>query len=341
MNINDISNYTGAVDPTSLIPHIGTGYKENDILREIVGLLEKWQYKSALIKLDGLINDGTEPVDALLLKGELLAHFDLNQDAAEAFKQVLMIEKDNIFAEMMLLIQLSILNSEREVDHYAMRLKEHSFDLYTAYEQVIQLIEEHKDQFKFPGNIDPIEVICVYGYILNEDGSIPEVLEKRLLKVNELAEQHPSAMILLSGGAVKNKYNEAVEMKKVLIKWGVNEQRLVSLERAKDTVGNVIEFMDYIQPRSFKHVCVVTSKAHLPRAWMTLAIALGKINYQTHLSGASPEEEIDKQTMEMEYKLNYQTLFRIAGLFEKKDITEHIRKRTNLSRVDAIKQART
>lgn len=324
MNVNDISDYTGKADPSLLIPRIGTSYKEKDAFKEIVDHLKKWQFKTALNKLDRLIEIEVEPVDALLLKGEILAHFDLNQDAAEQFKLVLERDSENIFAEMMLIIQLAAMKSEAELEEYTTRLKERSPEMFELYERITILIEENHNRFEFPGITDPIEAICVFGYIVNGDGTLPEVLINRLKKVKELAELHPSAMILLSGGAVRNQFNEAVEMKKYLMEQGVAEQRIVSLEHAKDTVGNVIEFVDHIQTKEYKHICAVTSKVHLPRAWMTLAIALERIGYETCLSGTSPDEEIDEQMMELELQLNYQTLFRIAGLFEKQDITDFI-----------------
>lgn len=320
MNIDNIINYTGEVDPTLLIPKIGKSYKEINKLSEIVDLLEQWQYKSALIKLDNLIQNESELLNALLLKGELLAHFDLNQDAADVFKQVLQLDQNNIVAEVLLLVQLTILEAETEATHYNNCLSEHSPKLYTAFNHTNDFIEENKNRFDFPGNVETLDLICVYGYSLNNDGSLPAVLDRRLATVTELAIKNPSLTILLSGGAVINKYNEAIEMKKVLIKRGVNEHRILTLEHAKDTVGNVIEFIEYITHRSFKHIGVVTSKAHLPRAWMALSLALENINYQTCLSGISPEETINEQMMTVEHKLNYQTQFRIAGLFEKKDI---------------------
>lgn len=326
MNVNDISDHAGESDPSLLIPRIGTSYKDKDTFAEIVDLLKKWQFKSALNKLNFLIDNDIESIDALLLKGEILAHFELNQEAAEAFKQVLEKDSENIYAEMLLIIQLTAMNSETELEEYTTRLEERWPEMFELYERITILIEENHNRFEFPGITDPIEAICVFGYIVNDDGSLPEVLVNRLKKVQELADLHPDAMILLSGGAVRNRFNEAVEMKKYMVEQGVAEQRIVSLEQAKDTVGNVIEFADYIRTREYKHICAVTSKVHLPRAWMTLAIALERIDYQTCLSGTSPEEEIDEQMMEQELKLNYQTLFRIAGLFEKQDIAKHILK---------------
>ena len=188
----------------------------------------------------------------------------------------------------------------------------------------MELINENKNRFTFSENKASLNLICVCGYVLNEDGTIPPTLKKRLNKAEELALLNPSAILLLSGGAVMNRYNEAQEMKRFLTERGIGEEKLVVLNQAKDTVGNILEFTQYIQSKKLDSICIVSSKAHLPRAWMALNISLKQINYETSLSGASPNEIVTEQMMVIEHKLNYQTLFRIAGLFEKKDIEEKI-----------------
>lgn len=147
---------------------------------------------------------------------------------------------------------------------------------------------------------------------------MPPGLERRLDKAVELAIQNLSATLLLNGGAVKNQYNEAVEMKDNLFKRGIEEERFVALNRAKDTVGNVSEFTEYLKNKKPDSICVVTSKAHLPRAWMSLTLGLKNIHHTTFSSGSSPNETVTDEMMAGEHKLNYQTLFRLAGIFEKK-----------------------
>lgn len=113
-------------------------------------------------------------------------------------------------------------------------------------------------------------------------------------------------------------------MKNNLLKRGIEEERLVALKRAKDTVGNVTEFTEYLAHEKVDSICVVTSKAHLPRTWMSLKLGLKNSHHPVFLSGESPNETVTDEMMAGEHKLNYQTLFRVAGLFEKKDILEMI-----------------
>lgn len=123
---------------------------------------------------------------------------------------------------------------------------------------------------------------------------------------------------------MQNKYSEAYGMKRYLVERGIEDDRLVALDRAKDTVGNIIEFTNYIQSGHFDSICIVSSKVHLPRAWMALKIGLDQMNDQTSLAGEAPDEPAPEEMMAVEHKLNYQTLFRVAGLFEKKDVEEKL-----------------
>lgn len=320
-----IEDYTGNVDVSYLIPKIGSSFLEIDELIEAVTLLEDWQFKSALREVDQLIESQTKEIDALLLKAEILGLFDANQASADVCLAVLEKDEENIFALMMLLIQLVTLKTPQEkLQPYLQKLKTLSTDLHDKFVEVLAFIQKHNGTFDFMPPEETLDLICVYGYFFNEDGSMPKELEVRLLKVVELAQLNPEATILLSGGAVQNQYGEAVEMKKHLIKMGIKEDRLVALEKARDTVGNIMEFVEYIKPRNIETICAVSSFEHLPRAWMALYTGLKRINYPATVFGASPQGEVNEDTLKNEEHLSYQTVFRVAGLYEKKDIASQL-----------------
>lgn len=73
-----------------------------------------------------------------------------------------------------------------------------------------------------------------------------------------------------------------------------------------------------------KTVCAVTSKDHLPRAWMSLVLGFEEAGQDVTVYGESHTDDIDAAMVEREHTLNYQTLFRLAGLFEKKDIRKYL-----------------
>lgn len=314
-----VEDYKGSVETANLIPLVGTSYSEVEELTEILHLLENWQYKSALIELDKLISSGQKTIDSLLLKGEIVSLFDYNQEAIHLFDTVLTMDSSNVYAMVMRLIQLIIIKEEAvEIDRSLNALRLNAPDLYDYFKETLDFINENKLRFECDANIKPIDLICVFGYFLNADGSMPPKLKQRLDKVISLAKEYPSATILISGGAVQNAYVEALEMKRVLLEAGIPEDRLVALTRARDTVGNIIEFIDYIKDRMFSSICVVTSLDHLPRAWMSLKMGLKNIGYDAEVGAAATEETVGD--MQKEIRLSYQTVFRIAGLFEKQDI---------------------
>lgn len=121
----DIQNYTGDVDPTKLVPYIGKSFEETEEFKEITDLLKRWQYRTALKKLDSYIEEGICRTDSLLLKGEVLAMYELPEAAIEVFEKILRTEPDNIYALSMILVQLTTARrTQVEIDYYYGRLKE-------------------------------------------------------------------------------------------------------------------------------------------------------------------------------------------------------------------------
>lgn len=316
-----VSNYVGEVDPSKLIPYMGESFEMNEDFKEIVSLLKYWQYQHALERLDENITNETNLVDSLLLKGELLAMYEYPEHSIEAFQKVITYEPNNLYALSMLLVErISARRPTEEINAYRSLLKDRSPNLYGRLNQLLVFIEKHKMNPEVPEIEAPLDLICVCGYFLHPDGSLPEKLENRLIKTRELAAKYPDAKILLSGGAVQNQYVEALEMKKQLILAGVDENRIVALEKARDTVGNVIEFAEYIQPKNFQSICVVSSRDHLPRAWMTLYVGLKRIGYKAEVFGSALHEHVDSESLERERQFSYQTVLRIAGFFSKMNI---------------------
>ncbi|MDE1549195.1 YdcF family protein [Jeotgalibaca caeni] len=316
-----IEDYQGEVDTTQLIPQMGTSYGHHKELKEIVSLLAHWQYRTALNQLDEQIENNTEAVEALLLKGELLGIWECNESAAAVYRTILEQDPENPYALVQLLIQLKILKAlESECTACFEQLASVAPELCQKVKEVFNMIEQHASQYNFPPIDGPLDVICVFGYFMNDDGTMPLVLENRLLSVLELVREHPEALVLVSGGAVRNQYSEAVAMKNYLVESGMKEEQIVALEQAKDSVGNVLEFMDYLKTGTYHRICAVTTISHLPRAWMSLKVGLQRAGVNAQLFGYALEETVQPEMQELEERLNYQTVMRLAGLFEKQDI---------------------
>ena len=65
-------------------------------------------------------------------------------------------------------------------------------------------------------------VVC--GYFANEDGTPSEMMKSRVDKAAALWKQKKVGYLILSGGAVHNKYVEAEIMKKYAMEQGVPEE---------------------------------------------------------------------------------------------------------------------
>lgn len=320
-----LQDYKGKVETTGLIPQMGSSFQAVPELQEVVTLMEQWQYKRALEVLNNRIANNTRLLDSLLLKGELLSLFDYNREAITVYETVLQYDAENVYALIPLLVQMQIVGSSKQESlPYLRRLQKAALHLYEKFIDTLQFIEKNKRKQDFPKSQSPLDLFCVFGYFLNEDGSMPAKLEERLQLTAELAQAHPQAQVLLSGGAVQNEHVEAIAMKQFLVAAGIQKERLVCLTRAKDTVGNVMEFMEYIAAKPALTICAVTSLEHLPRAWMALSTGLKEQQKEAQLFGAAPQTKSNPDVMQQEIKLSYQTIFRLAGLFEKKDIEKQL-----------------
>ena len=322
---NIIENYKGDADPTTLIPSTGSSFIDIKELKEVVSLLSQWQYKSALQIINKNIENKNQLVNSLLLKGEIATIHENYEIAIDAYKNILGLEPKNIYALTMVIGHLKIIESDKEeIEAYFKILKTIAPQIAHKLKETLTFIEKSKEEYHYNELSKSLDLICVFGYFLYDDGSMPNELIGRLRKTFELAKKYSQAKILISGGAVQNKYCEAIEMKKKLMEMGLEEERVVALVTAKDTVGNIWEFMEYIQNQSAKNICVVTSMEHLPRAWMSFYIGLKENCVEANLFAASPKGTTHPVVAEKENRLSYQTVLRIAGLFDKESIEKQL-----------------
>lgn len=309
-------DYEGKGNPERLIPQMGSGYQDIPELKETAELLKKWQFKSAYRRLE----EESLSMEGRLLKAEVLTGFEHYNKALKEYENILQSEPDTVYAMTMALSIARILG--RPSEPFERTLKKAAPQLYEQVEETWEFIQQHLAAYSFPEINQPLDAIGIYGYVLKEDGTIPLVLENRLKKAQELAVAHPHAKVLLSGGDVQNPFSEAAAMKEWLLEAGIAEERLVKLERAKDTVGNVVEFREYLQTGSFKTICAVTTLDHLPRAWMSLVAALKGSGITVF--GSAYEKTVDSASIEREVELTYPTVLRVAGLFTKEGIDQHL-----------------
>ena len=121
--------------------------------------------------------------------------------------------------------------------------------------------------------------IVVLGAGLYEDGSIRPVLEQRLQAALRLANQYPTAPIIVTGGVPQNGITEARAMNDWLVGAGVFPGRITQEDRSNSTVQNAQFSNDILNERGATAAVVVTNDFHLNR---------GVLNFRQAVAGRIP-----------------------------------------------------
>lgn len=117
--------------------------------------------------------------------------------------------------------------------------------------------------------------IVVLGAGLYEDGSIRPVLEQRLQAALRLANQYPSAPIIVTGGVPQNGVTEARAMNDWLVGAGVFPGRITQEDRSGSTVQNAQFSNRILEERGATAAVVVTNDFHVNRGVLNFRQAVG------------------------------------------------------------------
>ena len=107
-------------------------------------------------------------------------------------------------------------------------------------------------------------VVC--GYFANEDGTPSEMMKSRVDKAVALWKQKKVGYLILSGGAVSNKYVEAEVMRQYAIEQGVPDEYILKEKQAVSTYHNLQYAAKIMSDLGFKDCIVVTNGWHLRKA---------------------------------------------------------------------------
>ncbi len=108
--------------------------------------------------------------------------------------------------------------------------------------------------------------LVVLGAGLTEDGQIAPVLEDRLHTARRLAAEHPSAPILVTGGAPKNGRTEAAAMRDWLIGAGIDPARVSVEDTSGSTAANAAHSVPILRERGAGGAVLITGPDHMKRA---------------------------------------------------------------------------
>lgn len=150
------------------------------------------------------------------------------------------------------------------------------------------------------------DVILTLGNGFTKDWGVPSTVENRLRNVAYLHKHKVSDKILISGGysiswdvlGVKPPTTEAREMKKMLITFGIAEEKIFIEEKSKDTIGNLyFSKIKFLIPNNWKHILIVCTDVHRKRIESLANKILGNeyhVSYQTTPSHSLHDEEFIK-----------------------------------------------
>lgn len=110
--------------------------------------------------------------------------------------------------------------------------------------------------------LENVECILVLGCgVFGDEPS--DMLEDRLLRALEVAEQLPEARLVLSGNNSGEDYNEVGVMKKFCLDKGIDEYRIITDDDGFSTGESVTNLENNLSPEK---VVIVTQRYHLYRA---------------------------------------------------------------------------
>jgi vancomycin permeability regulator SanA len=125
-----------------------------------------------------------------------------------------------------------------------------------------------------PAGSSSQHAILVLGYALTSRGEIAPRLERRLELGLAAARADPSALVVVSGGAVRSSIAEAAAMRDWFERRGVPADRIQVEDRSRITLENVENSAAVLARAKVGRVTLVTDSTHVARAHRLLNGAL-------------------------------------------------------------------
>ena len=110
------------------------------------------------------------------------------------------------------------------------------------------------------------DVILILGNPANNDGSIGLVARSRVLEGIRQYRAGAAPRLLMTGGAVKNRFPEGEVMRQFALTQGVPANALFAETQSRNTLQNAFYSYKIMQTHAWTSAMVVSSAAHLRRA---------------------------------------------------------------------------
>lgn len=144
--------------------------------------------------------------------------------------------------------------------------------LRRRFDRVEQIIAEPLDPIPrpLPGTV----TIVTLGYALSPSGGMEGPLLDRLAATLAAGRANPASRIIVTGGQPQAGVTEADRMMRWLVEKGVDRDRVQIEDKAKDTVGNVLNVSRLLAGAPPDTVVLITSGSHMRRARALTEIAV-------------------------------------------------------------------
>jgi uncharacterized SAM-binding protein YcdF (DUF218 family) len=162
-----------------------------------------------------------------------------------------------------------------------------------------------------PGRV----TIVVLGYALNDNGGMEKPLLERLEATLAAARANPLARIVVTGGQPHSGVTEADVMTRWLVAHGVDRDRVQIEDKAKDTVGNVLNTAGLLSQAPPDAVLLVTSATHMRRARLLLETAIEDAGLHVRLTGVAADANGAAPPSTDERMAIYRDALRVSGIW--------------------------
>ncbi|MBB1274919.1 YdcF family protein [Psychromonas sp. SR45-3] len=196
--------------------------------------------------------------------------------AIELFEQALSVAPDDVDLNSYLAVWQKFKGNEAVSQKYMARIAEldsgQEADLKRIFKTIDRVVEtplKDKPGKPLAGNT----AIVTLGYALNPDGSMDEILIKRLQTTLEMAKKQPESLIVLTGGVPKNHKTEGKLMADWLINKGVDKNRIIEENYATSTVDNALLSSYALARHNIDHATIISSASHVRRGQSLFEIA--------------------------------------------------------------------
>lgn len=127
------------------------------------------------------------------------------------------------------------------------------------------------------------DVIIVLAGGIQDDGSLPETVRRRVLHAKNIYDQNLAPRIIMSGRwsryqeAIQPKTTEAQLMTQYAVELGLPLESILQENTSHSTIENAVHSKKrFFEPNSWKKIIVVTSDFHLPRTKRVFDTVLGR-----------------------------------------------------------------